>query len=219
MRRAVRVRAALEGGLEGVEVGLVGDVLAGAEAGVGAGEVGDGVEDVEEGERELVETGLDPGVEAGALAGRGLRRFGHGAGEVAYEALLVGGEPEQLAGGEGGGQLHVADGRAGTAELALQGVEVPVPGGDRPGVLGRERCASGEVGHPQPRLRRRVRRPRFAGPQVLRRGVRPTLRVAHGGRRAHARTRLRRRVRRPRFAGPQVLRRGVRPTLRVAHGG
>ena len=49
---------------------------------------------------------------------------------------------QELAGGEGGRELDVAHGGAGTPELALEGIEIPVPGGDGPCLLGREPAAA-----------------------------------------------------------------------------
>ena len=87
---------------------------------------------------QLLEAGLDPGVEAGAAAGGGLRRARHGAGQFLGEAVRVGGEAQQLGGGERGGQGYVGDGRAGAQEFAGERVQVAVPGGEGAGLLGRE---------------------------------------------------------------------------------
>ncbi len=104
--RAVGVRGAFEGLLEGLQVTFVGDL--GFAAGQFLG--------FQHGQPQLFEAGLDPGVEAGAPAGGGLRGAWHGAGEFLGEAVRVGGQAQQLGRGQGHGQGDVGDalrGRAG----------------------------------------------------------------------------------------------------------
>ena len=99
VRRAVGVRGALEGLLERLQVALVGDL---------ARRVAGQLVRVEHGQGSASKRDSTQAWKRVPRRRGGLRRAGHGAGQLLREAVGVGGQPQQLGGGQRGGQRDVA---------------------------------------------------------------------------------------------------------------